>query len=60
MEERRVKPNTFKNLPPGVCFPWEQKAEELGEIKGDEEIIKREWEKLDTFAYMFLWWWVQR
>jgi hypothetical protein len=52
--------NIFKNLPPGVCLPWEQKAKEFGEIKGDAEIIKSEWEKLDAFTYVYLWWWVHR
>lgn len=50
----------FTNLPPGVCFPWEEKEKELGEVKGDKEIIKAEWEQLESFAYVFLWWWVQR
>ncbi|AOT71578.1 hypothetical protein [Geosporobacter ferrireducens] len=52
--------NTFESLPPGVCFPWEQKSKEFTEIKGDAEIIKSEWEKLDALAYVYLWWWVQR
>jgi len=52
--------NVFANLPPGVCVPWEQKAKELGDIKGDVEIVKNEWEKLETMAYLYLWWWVQR
>lgn len=52
--------NIFQNLPPGVCIPWEQKAKELGEIKGDPDIIKKQWEQLDAFAYVYLWSWVQR
>jgi hypothetical protein len=52
--------NIFENLPPGVCFPWEQKAKELGEIKGNADIIKNEWQKLEAMAYVYLWWWVQR
>ncbi|MGB9792545.1 MAG: hypothetical protein ACPLTR_08225 [Thermacetogeniaceae bacterium] len=49
-----------KGFPPGVCVPWEEKLKELGTILGNEEIIKSEWEKLDAFAYIYLWWWVQR
>lgn len=49
-----------KGFPPGVCVPWEEKLKDLGEILGNEEIIKSEWEKLDAFAYIYLWWWVQR
>ena len=56
MTKETITKNTFKNLPPGVCVPWEQKAKELGEIKGDPEIIKNQWEQLDAFAYMYLWW----
>ncbi len=52
--------NIFKNLPPGVCVPWEEKAKELGEIKGDPEIIKNEWTKLDALTYVYLWYWVHR
>lgn len=51
---------TFKNLPPAVCVPWEQKVKELGEIKGDAGLIKKEWEKLDMFGYLYLWYFVQR
>lgn len=54
-EEKRKK-----GFPPGVCVPWEEKLKDLGEILGNEEIIKSEWEKLDAFAYIYLWWWVQR
>ncbi len=60
MTKETISKNTFKNLPPGVCVPWEQKAKELGEIKGDPGIIKNQWEQLDAFAYVYLWWWVQR
>lgn len=51
---------TFKNLPPAVCVPWEVKAEELGEIKGDAALIKKEWENLDLMGYLYIWNWVQR
>lgn len=52
--------NVFSNLPPGVCVPWETKKQELGELKGDADMIKKEWEQLDAFAYIYTWWWVQR
>lgn len=50
----------FKDLPPAVCVPWEVKAKELGEIKGDAGLIQQEWEKLDLFGYLYVWNWVQR
>ena len=55
-----LKKEQLKGLPPGVCLPWEKKASETGPIAGNEEILKNEWEKLDTFAYIYLWWWVHR
>lgn len=55
-----TKSLTFQNLPPAVCLPWDQKAKEVGEIRGDTELVKQEWEKLDMFAYIYLWYWVHR
>ena len=45
---------------PGTCLPWEQVVKDYGAPAGDEELIRDEWEKLDAFAYIYLWWWVQR
>lgn len=45
---------------PGVCVPWKVKMEEFGAFPGIEEIVKKEWEKLDDFAYNFIWFWAQR
>jgi len=47
-------------VPPGVCLPWEVKAREMGSIAGDERLIRSEWDKLETFAYLYLWYWVHR
>jgi len=47
-------------MPPGVCIPWAEQLEKMGEIKGDAGIIKSEWEHLDMFAYLYLWYWVHR
>jgi len=40
---------------PGVCVPWEEKKAELGELTGDEELVKRVWEDVDGFGYMYIW-----
>ncbi len=40
---------------PGVCVPWEEKLKELPKISGDEAIVKRVWEDLDAFGYMYIW-----
>lgn len=45
---------------PGVCVPWKVKLEETGDLPGNEEIVKTGWEKLDEFAYNFIWFWPQR
>jgi len=45
---------------PGVCVPWEVKMEEFGTFPGNEEIVKKEWEKLDDLAYNYIWFWAQR
>lgn len=45
---------------PGTCVPWKVKVEELGEIPGNEEVVKKHWESLEGFAYGFIWFWVQR
>ncbi|MCS7239115.1 MAG: hypothetical protein NZ899_12730 [Thermoguttaceae bacterium] len=41
--------------PPGVCFPWEEKAREFPPIKGDEKLVRQIWEELDTLAYLYIW-----
>jgi len=40
---------------PGVCIPWEEKRKELGEIQGDEELVKRVWQDVDGLAYVYIW-----
>lgn len=45
---------------PGTCVPWQVKMDEFGTLPGNEEIVKKEWEKFDEFAYNFIWFWVQR
>ena len=47
-------------MAPGVCIPWGEQLQRMGEIKGDAEIVKSEWEKIDVFAYLYLWYWVHR
>lgn len=46
---------TEQKREPGVCFPWEEKLKELGEIKGDAELIKKVWEDVDALAYVYIW-----
>lgn len=41
--------------PPGVCFPWQDKAAELPEITGDTAMVRRVWEQVDGLGNMFIW-----
>lgn len=43
---------------PGVCVPWSEVATHLGEVLGDVELVRREWELLDDLAYNYLWSWI--
>ncbi len=54
-----VKNEEVKRLP-GMAVPWTEILPEIEPILGDEQMIKNEWEKLDAFAYIYLWWWVHR
>jgi hypothetical protein len=40
---------------PGVCIPWQEKLKELPEIQGDEELVRRVWEDVDSLAYTYIW-----
>jgi hypothetical protein len=46
---------TAVNRKPGACIPWEEAKERMGEIQGDEELVKRIWEENDGAAYAFIW-----
>lgn len=61
MGEQEKAPQQFADKlgtsirPPGTCIPWEEKRTELGEIKGDEALVKRIWENIDALGYTFIW-----
>ena len=40
---------------PGVCIPWEEKVKEYGKIAGDDKIVKKVWEDIDSLAYLYVW-----
>ncbi|HOK55901.1 MAG TPA: uroporphyrinogen decarboxylase family protein [bacterium] len=56
-KETYVPESKLKELKirPGVCIPWEEKIKEIKNIKGDEDLIKKVWEEIDTFGYIFIW-----
>jgi len=45
--------NTKKQ--PGVCMPWEEKCRELPEITGDQELMRRIWQDIDSLGNMYVW-----
>ncbi len=40
---------------PGVCIPWREKVKEYEKIMGDEKVLEKSWEEIDTLAYLFIW-----
>ena len=40
---------------PGVCVPWEEKKKELPKIIGDEALVKKTWEDIDSLGYVYIW-----
>jgi uroporphyrinogen-III decarboxylase len=42
-------------IQPGVCIPWAQKSKETPEMTGDEAMVRRVWEEIDSFAYTYIW-----
>jgi hypothetical protein len=47
---RRVHPR-----PAGTVVPWSEQCAEMGEMTGDEQLVKRTWEEIDSWTYSFLW-----
>lgn len=45
--------NTKKQ--PGFCLPWEEKCRELPEITGDQELMRRIWQDIDSLGNMYIW-----
>lgn len=42
-------------MAPGVCVPWALKKQELPPITGDEKLVQKVWEDMDSLAYIFIW-----
>ena len=40
---------------PGVCIAWEEKLEELPPITGDPRLVRKVWEDIDGFGYVYIW-----
>lgn len=64
--DKGIKPQPLPPLPvkgqidfgkPGMLTPWEVKKAELGGVIGDEDLIKKPWERLESMAFNWLWAW---
>lgn len=42
-------------IKPGVCIPWEEKRRETPEILGDEELVQRVWDQVESLGNTFIW-----
>lgn len=51
-EKREVQ---AQKLEPGICIPWEEKIKEYEKILGDEKVVQKSWEEIDTLAYLYIW-----
>ena len=39
---------------PGACVAWEDQVREMP-VQGDEELVRRVWEEVDSLPYTFIW-----
>jgi len=42
---------------PKMATPWAVKKAELGGVQGNENLLRRPWEQLESMAYIWLWQW---
>ncbi len=59
--EPRINPKPPVGWQPpakGMITPWEVKREELGEIPGNEDLIRLGWDTIEHIAFNWLWTWV--
>lgn len=42
-------------IKPGLCRPWEEKAKELPEITGDQNLVRRVWENVESLGNTYIW-----
>jgi hypothetical protein len=55
----RPLPDQYKfqqsKRPPGTCIPWSEKRNDFDKFVGDENMVRRMWEKIDSQGYSFCW-----
>jgi hypothetical protein len=55
MSEQQKPEQGKPKLEPGVCIPWEVKRAEFPQILGDEGLVRRVWEEVDAWGYVYIW-----
>ncbi len=40
---------------PGVCYPWQERANEIPDIPGDPALVERVWGDIEGLAYLYIW-----
>ena len=43
---------------PKMTTPWSVKKAEIGGVMGNEDLVRKPWEALESMAYVWLWQWV--
>ncbi len=46
---------TAPAVPPGICFPFAEKAKELRPVCGDPALVRRVWDEIEGLAYLYIW-----
>ena len=54
MEEKNKISMGDVKIKPGTLIPWEQREKEYGQILGDIEVVRKNWEYQDLRAYKFV------
>jgi hypothetical protein len=51
----KMEAEKAKAVSPGVCVPWDQRKQELPALAGEEALVKKVWEEVDSLPYTFIW-----
>ncbi len=55
IENKSVTALKRSKVKPGACIPWDEKRKEMAKISGDENLLRRIWEEVDSLGYLFIW-----
>lgn len=55
IDEEMMMEKKSEATKPGACVTWDEKKQELPAITGDEKLVKKVWEEVDSLPYTFIW-----